>query len=191
MEFPGRPSVRRKGRRARSGDTALDGSMRRAVAHTAPTARAAELHVPAGVSVDAVVMGDLNLLWPVARAGLRADLVSREVKAARFRCAVKTVRLADPEGDMERAAGELADLGRALGNRPVLYYESHAEWLCSYLRPKIYNGLSWRDPIPAIGGAAVWLRGALGRIAGRLVPPRWRGRPFGARETRGPGREDS
>jgi len=82
-----------------------------------------------GGPVDAVVIGDLNLLWPVVSAGLRAVFVPRNENAALSRRAVAVVRLADPKQNTERAANELAELGRALGTRPVLYYESDADLL--------------------------------------------------------------
>lgn len=78
---------------------------------------------------DAVVLGDLNLLRAVGRAGLRAVLQSPSPRTARSRYCAGSFEMTPPVFDLEKSARELCALGSALRTRPVLYYSNDAQLL--------------------------------------------------------------
>lgn len=78
---------------------------------------------------DAVVIGDLNLLRPVAAAGLRSIVICFDSRTRHSRYCRASFELSSPVVDMERSVRELCDLGSSLQTRPVLYYSNDAQLL--------------------------------------------------------------
>jgi predicted ATP-grasp superfamily ATP-dependent carboligase len=99
--------------------------------------------------VEAVVLGDLNLLWPVGLAGLRAIVVSPDPKPHYSRYCAGSVTLTSSRQDPARAAAELCALGEGLHGRPVLYYETDAE-LAMVSRHREALGRSYRLLLPPV-----------------------------------------
>lgn len=77
--------------------------------------------------VDAVVMGDLNLVWPVARAGLRPAVVNFDPRATKSRYCALAAAIPSVSRDPEGAVRRLVDLARRFDDRPVLYYSTDAQ----------------------------------------------------------------
>ena len=74
-------------------------------------------------------MGDLNLVRAVGLARLRSVVISRNARTEWSRYCDATVRITPPSENMERAAGELVELGRSFRSHPVLFYSNDAQLL--------------------------------------------------------------
>ena len=80
-------------------------------------------------TVDAVTMGDLNLVRAVGRAGLTAMVITGNPRTARSRYCSVARTLTSPITDVEQSARELCELGRSLRGTPTLYYSNDAQLL--------------------------------------------------------------
>jgi len=96
----------------------------------------------ATLPVKAVLCGDLNMIRcfssvAIKRAGLAIETIPTIVASARgediafsSRYVSAGVVIADPAEAPEQTARDLLDLGRAIGDRPVLFYGTDAMLLC-------------------------------------------------------------